>query len=227
MNVLLIVIDALRADHLGCYGYFRDTSPNIDRLASEGTLFEEFYASGEGTGTAFTSIHTGLYPVHHSMGKVFDVLEEEKILEDTLIIVTADHGELLGQHDIYTHAYLYDPGIHIPLIVRYPSRFSQEQRVKGLAGQVDIFPTILGSADIPDVIQQDGVSLKPLTEGKKLREAIIAEDGGGKVNELRTELEQWVELSLQEGEEDPIKYICRNFDVKKHLKKLSMDLYFR
>ena len=39
MNVVLFVIDTLRADHLGCYGYFRDTSPTIDKLASEGVRF--------------------------------------------------------------------------------------------------------------------------------------------------------------------------------------------
>ncbi len=45
MRVLYLDIDTLRADHLGCYGYHRDTSPNIDRLAAEGTRFEKVYVS--------------------------------------------------------------------------------------------------------------------------------------------------------------------------------------
>lgn len=65
MNILLIAIDTLRADHLGCYGYFRDTSPVLDRLAREGVLFENFYAAGVPTGPGFTSIITGLYPINH------------------------------------------------------------------------------------------------------------------------------------------------------------------
>lgn len=65
MNVILMVVDTLRADRLGCYGYFRDTSPMMDRLASEGVLFEDFYASGISTGNAFTCIHTGLPTVKH------------------------------------------------------------------------------------------------------------------------------------------------------------------
>jgi len=52
MNVLLIVCDTLGADHLGCYGYFRDTSPNIDRIASEGVIFEDFYNAGSQRGLA-------------------------------------------------------------------------------------------------------------------------------------------------------------------------------
>ena len=39
-SVLLVTVDTLRADHLGAYGYFRETSPNIDALAREGTVFE-------------------------------------------------------------------------------------------------------------------------------------------------------------------------------------------
>jgi len=45
MKVILLVIDTLRADHLGCYDYHRETSPNIDRLAREGILFENAYPS--------------------------------------------------------------------------------------------------------------------------------------------------------------------------------------
>jgi len=65
MNILFFVCDTLRADHLGCYGYFRNTSPNIDRLAREGVLFEDFYDAGCPTGPAFTCMYTGLYPIHH------------------------------------------------------------------------------------------------------------------------------------------------------------------
>jgi len=65
MNVVMIVGDTVRADHLGCYGYFRDTSPNIDALAREGALFEDFYSGGCPTGPGFTSILTGLHSLHH------------------------------------------------------------------------------------------------------------------------------------------------------------------
>lgn len=65
MKLILIVIDTLRADHLGCYGYFRNTSPNIDRLAKEGVLFKDAHTTAIATGPGFTSIFTGLSPIHH------------------------------------------------------------------------------------------------------------------------------------------------------------------
>lgn len=60
-NVLLITVDALRADHLGAYGYSRDTSPRIDELASEGVLFEHGWAHSPSTRYSVPAIHAGRY----------------------------------------------------------------------------------------------------------------------------------------------------------------------
>jgi arylsulfatase A-like enzyme len=61
-NVILITIDTLRADHLGSYGYGRNTSPEIDKLAREGILFENAYSQAPWTYPSVSSIHTSLYP---------------------------------------------------------------------------------------------------------------------------------------------------------------------
>jgi len=62
MNVLLIAIDTLRSDALSCYGNPRPTSPNLDRLAVGGTLFENFYSVGNCTHPGFTAMLSGMYP---------------------------------------------------------------------------------------------------------------------------------------------------------------------
>ena len=67
MNVLLIAIDTLRADHLSCYGYPRLTSPHIDRIASEGTLFREMVAPHIPTQPSFTTMMTGHDPLSHQI----------------------------------------------------------------------------------------------------------------------------------------------------------------
>jgi len=61
-NVILITIDTLRADHLGSYGYERDTSPNIDSLAEKGILFENAFSQAPWTLPSMASMHTSLYP---------------------------------------------------------------------------------------------------------------------------------------------------------------------
>ncbi len=66
-NLLLISIDTLRPDHLGTYGYPRPTSPQIDRLAAEGFVFENAWTPSPWTLPAHATMLTGLYPSHHGL----------------------------------------------------------------------------------------------------------------------------------------------------------------
>lgn len=76
-HVLLVTIDALRADHLGCYGYLRDTSPNIDRLAKDGILFTQTISTGTWTISSIPSIMTSLYQPHHGIYFYGDTLNNK------------------------------------------------------------------------------------------------------------------------------------------------------
>jgi len=64
MRILYYDIDTLRADHLRCYGYLRDTSPNIDRLAGEGVRFEHCYVSDAPCLPSRASMFTGRFGIH-------------------------------------------------------------------------------------------------------------------------------------------------------------------
>jgi len=66
-NVLLISIDTLRPARLGCYGNERDTSPTLDRLASEGVVFEDVTSASPWTLPSHASLLTGRYPSHHGV----------------------------------------------------------------------------------------------------------------------------------------------------------------
>ena len=66
-NIILISIDDLRADHLGCYGYQRNTSPYIDSFAKNNILFERCYTHEPWTTTAHLSMLTSLYPITHGV----------------------------------------------------------------------------------------------------------------------------------------------------------------
>ena len=78
-NIILITIDALRPDHLSCYGYERNTSPNIDRLAKEGTLFLNCYATSFNTVYSFPGFLTGRYLAIKSRDPLFfhNILDKE------------------------------------------------------------------------------------------------------------------------------------------------------
>jgi arylsulfatase A-like enzyme len=66
-NVLLFTLDTTRADHLGCYGYSRVETPNIDSLAGEGFLFKNATSQAPLTLPSHSSIFTGTYPLYHSV----------------------------------------------------------------------------------------------------------------------------------------------------------------
>jgi len=76
-NLILLTIDTLRADHLGCYGYAQLTSPAIDHLAGEGIIFENAFCQRPKTSPSFASIHTGTYPVRHGISGAMQALAAE------------------------------------------------------------------------------------------------------------------------------------------------------
>lgn len=66
-NILLVILDAVRPDHLSCYGYRRKTSPNVDNLAEESILFENAISPAGWTLPAHASLFTGLFPSQHGL----------------------------------------------------------------------------------------------------------------------------------------------------------------
>lgn len=79
-NVILIICDALRPDHLSCYGYNKKTSPNIDLIAKEGIIFTNVFSQGTITLPCVASIVSSLYPFCHNMLYIFrDELPKEII----------------------------------------------------------------------------------------------------------------------------------------------------
>lgn len=71
LNVLLISIDTLRADHLGCYGYQRPTSPNIDAFAKESVRFDQAISQAPWTTPSHMTLMTSLYPSSHGVNRSF------------------------------------------------------------------------------------------------------------------------------------------------------------
>jgi len=331
MKVILFVIDTLRADHLGCYGYNRETSPHIDQLAKESALFENAYPSDVPTQPSFTSMLTGqrgiqtgivshsknedladdvpcltemlaqhgittaavstlymmrrwfargfeyymnpvagmrrrlqqvdaeeingmalpwirehrdedffifihywdphsLYfppdpyrrlfyqgnesnPENHSLDvlktqpvwpctkrhidaigenvtdieyviaqydgeiryaddnveKLLGLLEDLRVSDETVVILTSDHGESLGEHDFYfDHCEVYETTVHVPLLIRYPQGISKGKRVKDLVqSTICLAPTILNlfGIEVPKVME--GKDLIKIAKGEE------------------------------------------------------------
>ncbi|HEX5734372.1 MAG TPA: sulfatase [Blastocatellia bacterium] len=267
-NVVFIFIDALRPDHLGAYGYQRSTSPNIDRLASRSTVFENAYAPSPNTfeslpkfmqssywdghfktwtevleengynnllfprrittlrryvkgmkeayrgrartfdytidraitmlseqpsdspfcaflystdphrpyikherfnfGNSLVDLYDGeIAFTDFHLGRLFDWMSQSGRLDDTVIVIMADHGESLGERGMYKHsAVLYNDQIRIPMIIHVPG--VAPRRVSTHVSSVDLGSTILGAVGLNPPVEYAGVNLMPLIRGEQL-----------------------------------------------------------
>ena len=93
------------------------------------------------------------------VGRLLDGLRAAQILDNTLVIVMADHGEGLGEHDWIEHGvFMHRELLRVPLIVRFPGRFDGGRRVTDVVRVEDLFPTVLETLELP-VPDVDGRSL--------------------------------------------------------------------
>jgi arylsulfatase A-like enzyme/Tfp pilus assembly protein PilF len=298
-NVLLVTIDTLRADHLGCYGHRAAMTPTLDALAARGARFATAVAHVPLTGPSHACLLTGLTPLGHGfrdnggfalpkavktaaedfreagyrtaafvsgfpldrrfgfdrgfetyddhlprgndprrtpyverlgdattdavlrwlsappaaaapfflwvhyydphapyeppgelaqrfraapydgeiafvdvqLGRLLRGLEEKRALARTVILVTADHGESLGEHGEGTHGiFVYDATLRVPLILAGPS-VGKGRVPSTVARGIDVLPTLLDYSGLPAAAALEGRSLRPAAEGREMSDA--------------------------------------------------------
>ncbi|HRW08923.1 MAG TPA: sulfatase-like hydrolase/transferase, partial [Caldilineaceae bacterium] len=98
-DIILLVLDTQRADRLSCYGYEKETSPNLDAFAADATLFRHACSPAQWTVPSHSSLFTGLYPSVHGTQQSFS------ILPDSLTPLS----ERLGGQGYYTAAFCNNP----------------------------------------------------------------------------------------------------------------------
>lgn len=106
----------------------------------------------------------GLRNLDDRLETFFRILKEEKLYDNSIIIVTSDHGESFGEHGEFFHAIPYRNQLHVPLIVKAPGL--SPRRISESVYGIDILPTILGLLSLKPKSNVEGQSLVPLLEGK-------------------------------------------------------------
>jgi arylsulfatase A-like enzyme len=100
------------------------------------------------------------------LGRLLSALEALGLDRRTVVVVTSDHGEALGERGLASHAYLYDFNLLVPLVIALPDGRGAGRRIAAQVRSVDILPTLLELAGLPALPGIDGASLVPLIEGK-------------------------------------------------------------
>jgi arylsulfatase A-like enzyme len=101
------------------------------------------------------------------IGRVLSGLAAAGFADNTLVIITADHGESLGEHDAYfQHGwYVYEPSVNVPLAFRLPGRIEGGRVVDANVSLVDLFPTLAAGLALPDAPSSEGRDLSRLLQG--------------------------------------------------------------
>ncbi len=116
--------------------------------------------------------------VDEQIGRVLSSLEARGWLEDSLIIFCSDHGEMLGDHSLAYKWLMYDPIVHIPLVIRHPGSIGNPADVHDLVSLIDLGPTILQAAGLDVPAYFEGRSLYPYLQDERIepRQYVFCED---------------------------------------------------
>lgn len=114
--------------------------------------------------------------VDQKVGELIEILKRNGLYENTMIIITADHGEHFGEHGLWSHvASLYREIVEVPLIIKFPREYGYVGEVDAITQLVDIFPTVEDLVGESHKVQRSGTSLFQKEELSSFREYAFAE----------------------------------------------------
>lgn len=169
------------------------------------------------------------------IGEILDTLETNGIYDDTLIILTADHGEMLGDHAGFGKRTYYEQSTKIPYIISYPKEFEQGVESNALVTLQDIYATILTccGAEVPNIC--DGLDLTAVCKAQKenVRETLIAEYGTGREFKCMLRWENYKYIYFANGgnevlydlDKDPNEINPTNNEIFKWCKNVLVKYY--
>jgi arylsulfatase A-like enzyme len=113
----------------------------------------------------------GVSKADHDIGILLAELERTGVLENTLVVISSDHGEDFGEGGRWEHNHMYRSNLHVPLVISWPAGFEGGVRVSETVESIDVFPTVLDAMGLerPPVTtpqdEVDGATLLPLMRG--------------------------------------------------------------
>jgi arylsulfatase A-like enzyme len=164
---------------------------------------------------------TGLGWVDARLKELHATLASEGLLENTLLIVTGDHGEAFGEHGRLRHGnVLYDEVLRVPLVISGPAPFDRPALIEGSVGLTDIAPTLLELVGAPNLDQADGRSLLALARaGGGPGRAVEAQEERSPLHTSGASLARLASLRSTDW-----KYVCTHDLVAGSLREEAYDL---
>lgn len=146
-------------------------APEHERHFLHGVLLEHDATRAESFGSSVALARAQYYGmishVDEQLGRLFDWLDASSLRDDTVVIVTSDHGEQLGDQGFFSKAGFFEASFHIPGIVVSPQQLPAGEVVDEFSHNVDVFPTLCDLIGLDVPAQCDGHSLVPLALGER------------------------------------------------------------
>jgi len=197
--------------------YIRTFSP--PRTAENDPIYKKYNKSLD---TYLKLYYAMITQLDYNIGRLLKKLNELGLAGKTVVIFTADHGDMQGSHGLNRINIFYEEAARVPLIVKVPGG-SKGIVSNELVSSVNLFPTILDYGGLPREKSAEGISFAPITMGKKqkLAEAVFSEGGDVPVSEGGPSKEKW--FMIRQG-----KYklaVMQNDFKPTHLFDLENDPY--
>ncbi len=103
--------------------------------------------------------------VDNAVGVILDALEKSGMADDTIVVFTSDHGDMMGDHAQLAKCVMYEEAIRIPWLIRVPWLAREQTMIPGRVSHIDLLPTLLDLMEQPIPEHLQGLSLKPTLKG--------------------------------------------------------------
>lgn len=104
--------------------------------------------------------------VDRAVGDILRALEQTDLADNTIVVYTSDHGDMMGDHGLLRKGVMYEEALKVPLIVRVPWLSGQARKIEGRFGQIDLVPTLLDLLSEPIPGHLEGVNRVPVLRGE-------------------------------------------------------------
>lgn len=123
----------------------------------------ESYSSPEKIQYFISEYYAMVKEVDDWVGAILDKLDELGLSDNTLVVFTSDHGEMLGSHGLRGKFNFYEESSHVPMMIRFPGKIQAGTEVESPVSNMDLFATILDYMEMPET-HSDGISLRKFIE---------------------------------------------------------------
>ena len=156
--------------------------------------------SQEAKKQALANYYANITFIDEQIGRILDALDEENLSQDTLVLFTSDHGDMMGDHGLWYKSFGYEGSLRIPFIMRWPGHIQPDSRCNEIVSLLDVYPTVLAAAGIEAKgTDREGNNVFELLDGSQSCDFAFSEVMNAPYYMAHVRTKEWKYLFYQNG----------------------------